>query len=338
MNTAASAGSESPERGKSPSSRRRWVGLAQIAISAGLLFWLLSRAGLRNVAAQLAQVDPMWYGLAGLVLLASLAVRAVRWYVLLRPLGIDLSVLSLFWLYLVGFFWNSFLPSGFGGDIVKALELRRISRQGAASVISIIAERVEGLFATCLMGLVVILLWPRLVPPQAAWLVAGICMLILAGTWLVRLNLLEWLGEHVSFLRPIILHRRLLEVHNALRAYSWKDLGIGLLASVPFTLLSILDNYLVGLALGIPLGIGYYAIYTPLITIINLLPLSFNGVGVREYTYQVLFGLVNISAEQAIAMALAFNILRFGVGIIGGIASLISGLQRMKAARAGLER
>jgi uncharacterized membrane protein YbhN (UPF0104 family) len=166
------------------------------------------------------------------------------------------------------------------------------------------------------------------VPREAIWVIGGMCVAITLGTWLLRRNVLEWTGNQIQWLRPIARHRKLVAIHDALRTYDLRALGLGLMTSIPFTLLSILDNYLVGIALAIDLGIGYYAIYTPIITIINLLPLSFNGLGVREATYQVLFGLVGVSAEQAIAMALAFNLLRFGVGILGGIVSVVSGLQR----------
>jgi len=307
---------------------KRWLGVAQIAVSAILLTWLLSQAGLRDVLNALAQLDGLLYALAGLTLLSSVAIRALRWYVLLTPLGTRVPLLDLFWLYLVGFFWNSFLPSGFGGDIVKAVELRRISQQGAAAVVSVVAERVIGLLGTCLIGLAVIAYRPDLMPSEATWFVGGMCLAIILGTLLLRQDLLTWVDQRVPWLRPVVRYRRVVALHETLRAYDLRALGAGLLTSVPFTLLSILDNYLVGIALGIDLGIGYYAIFTPIITIINLLPLSFNGLGVREATYQVLFGLVGISAEQAIAMALAFNLLRFGVGVLGGIVSVVTGMQR----------
>jgi len=318
---------EQPQEEK-PRKNRRWVGIAQIVFSAAVLAYLLNKVGLQEVFSELSHIDPGLYALAGIVLLASLAARALRWQVLLTPLGVKVSVLDLFWLYMIGFFWNSFLPSGFGGDVVKAIELRRMTRQGAAAVMSVVAERIVGLLATGVIGLMVIIFRPDLVPPQATWGIAILCAAIILGTWFLRLDILQWIGERVPFLRKIVLNHRLVSLHEALKTYTLKTLGLGFIASIPFTLLSILDNFLVGLALAIPLGIGYYAIYTPIITVINLLPLSFNGLGVREYTYQVLFGLVGVSADQAIAMALAFNLLRFGAGLLGGVVSVVMGLRR----------
>jgi uncharacterized protein (TIRG00374 family) len=327
--TVSDSSPEAPNASQRQRNRKRWGGIARIVISVSLLAWLLSRVGLREVASQLANLNGWFYVLAGAVLLLSILARAVRWQVLLTPLGVRASILDLFLLYLVGFFWNSFLPTGFGGDVAKIIELRRISQHGAASATSVVAERVVGLFATSLIGLIVIAIRPGLFPREAVYIVAGMCLVIVFGVWFVRLDVPNWIEQHIPLLRPVAGHRMVTSLHEALCTYDLKALEMGLLVSVPFTLTSILDNYLVGLALNVDLTIGYYAIYTPIISIVGLLPLSFNGLGVREYAYQILFGLVGVPAGQAIAMALAFNLLRFGAGLIGGVVSLAGGVQHV---------
>jgi uncharacterized protein (TIRG00374 family) len=328
MKSSFQASSESQDAAPRPR-RRRWLGILQIIVSIAILAWLVSKAGLGDIVAALSSLNPWFYALAGLVFLISIGVRAVRWYVLLAPLGVQVSILDLFWLYLIGFFWNSFLPSGFGGDVVKAIALRNATGRGGASVTSVLAERIVGLLATLLIGVMVIPFSPGLFPPEAIAIVVGMCLAIIIGIWVVRLDILEWIGNKIPFSRPVVGHRWVVSIQNALRTYDLKALGLSLLASIPFTLCSILDNYLVGLALNVNLSIRYYAIYTPIISVISLLPLSFNGLGVREYTYQILFGMVGISAEQSIAMALVFNLLRFGAGLLGGLVSLVGGMQRL---------
>lgn len=313
----------------SPNKSKRWRGIAQIVISVTILIWLFNSFGFQSIIEQLTALNGWYYALAGVVFLLSILARAWRWYVLLTPLGVQVPIRDLFLLYLIGFFWNSFLPSGFGGDVVKAIELRRRSQQGAAAVTSVLAERILGLLATSLIGVIIILLQPGFFPPIAIAIVVGMAIAIIGGIWFLRLNLLSWFGQHLPFTHPLVTHRRAIAFHESIRVYDLRALLMGLLASVPFTLTSILDNYLVGLALNVPLGFRYYALYTPIISIVGLLPLSFNGVGVREYTYKLLFGLVDIPPEQAIAMALAFNLLRFGAGLIGGVVSLAGGLQRI---------
>jgi len=315
---------ETPRLRRSP-----WIGILQIVVSAAILIWLLSKVGLRDVVTVLSSLHPGLYALAGVVFLVSIGIRAIRWYLFLTPLGVKVPPLELFWLYLVGFFWNSFLPSGFGGDVVKAIALRDSTGRGGASVTSVLAERLIGLLGTALLGAAIIPFAPALFPQEATIIVVGMCVALAAGIWVVRLDILEQIGKRLPALRRVVGHRWIVSTQSAIRMYDLKALGVGLLSTIPFTLCTILDNYLVGLALGIDLSILYYALYTPIISILCLIPLSFNGLGVREYTYQVLFGMVGVPPEQAIAMALAFNILRFGAGLLGGLVSVAGGFRRL---------
>lgn len=301
---------------------RRWTFLLQMAISGGLLAWLLSRVGLKDVLRQFADIDPWLFALAAAVYLLSVLIRAYRWQIMLRPLGIRAGLLTLFRLYLLGFFWNSFLPTGFGGDVVKVIALQRQTGQGVDSMTSVIAERVVGLLGTSLIGLVVLLLWPRLVTPQIFLAVAIICVGIIAAGWLVRLDLLNWSARVLPFTRPIVEHKKVVAFHEALGAYDMKTLTYGILASLPFTVAFIIANWLIGLALRVPVPPHYYAVFTPVVSIVELLPLSFNGLGVREYMYQLLFQPVGVTASQAVTMGLAFNLMKIGTGMLGGIVAL----------------
>jgi glycosyltransferase 2 family protein len=326
-----SPASEQPDRSGRNMLRKRLIGIAQVVLSFAVLIWLINKVGIQNLLDTFASLDPWLYGLAFIVLIASIAARALRWQVLLTPLGVQVPFRELFSLYMIGFFWNSFLPTGFGGDVVKAVELHRTRKGGAAAVTSVVAERVVGLFTTCLIGVLVIPIWPQLFPPEAIVFVLALCISIVVGVWLLRLNFLAWIEARAPFMKRITSSKKIVSLHRTLQAYSWKALWLGMLTSIPFTLLSVLDSYLVGLAMGIKLPIGIYALYTPIITAINLLPLSFNGIGVREYTYQVLFGMVGIAAAQAVAMALAFNLLRTLAGLLGGVFSLVTGIKRSLA-------
>lgn len=313
------------------STGRRWTFLLQIVISAGLLAWLISRVGLRDLLAQLAGMQPWLFALAAFGFLLTVVIRAFRWQVMLRPLGVSASLPTLFRLYLLGFFWNSFLPTGFGGDVAKIIALQRRTGEGIDATVSVVAERAIGLLGTTLIGLLVLVLWPRLVTAQMFAIVALICLAILAGGWLIRLDLLEWFAAAFPFTRPIVQHEKLIAAHNAIRAYDLRTLGMGLLASVPFTIVFIATNWLIGLALYVPVPPHYYAIFTPVVSIVELLPLSFNGLGVREYMYQLLFEPIGVTAGQAVAMGLAFNMMKIATGLLGGLIALIGGARGLFA-------
>jgi uncharacterized membrane protein YbhN (UPF0104 family) len=68
-------------------------------------------------------------------------------------------------------------------------------------------------------------------------------------------------------------------------------------------------------------------LFTPLTALVQMVPISFNGLGVREVTFQALFGTVGVAGEQAVALSLLYYILRVITGLIGGLMYLIGNLR-----------
>ena len=89
--------------------------------------------------------------------------------------------------------------------------------------------------------------------------------------------------------------------------------------SIPFTLILIMIQYSIAMALDVDLPLSVFPLFVPIIAILNLLPFAFNGLGVREVVYSILFVPVGAAPEEAVAMSLAFYFLRFGAGVVGGV-------------------
>ena len=104
---------------------KRTRGILQLLFSLGLLIWLVSRAGLDQIAGALAGIDWTWYLPAFVLFLVNVVLRTYRWFTLLTVLDDRASFWHLLYLYFLGFFFNNFVPSGFGGDIVKVVSLHQ---------------------------------------------------------------------------------------------------------------------------------------------------------------------------------------------------------------------
>ena len=102
-----------------------------------------------------------WYLPAFLLFLLNIVIRAYRWYTLLHSLNDRPSFRHLIYLYFVGFFANNFIPSGFGGDFVKIVSLRRTFGRGAEALSSVVMDRVTGLLGSAIIALVA-LIWNSL--------------------------------------------------------------------------------------------------------------------------------------------------------------------------------
>jgi uncharacterized protein (TIRG00374 family) len=301
-------------------------GFVQILLSLVLLIWLIGRAGLDEVLGRLSGMDWSWYLLAFLLFLLNIVIRAYRWYTLLHSLNKRPSFRHLTYLYFVGFFANNFIPSGFGGDFVKIVSLRRTFGRGAEALSSVVMERVTGLLGSAIIALIA-LIWNSLGHvtavdlPLALWILIallsiGIPILFLLFRWGRPLDILV---KRFPKIQQLPKYDKLEQLVETVNRYPLPVLLRTLLISLPFTLSLVVVQYFIALALSIDLPLAVFALFVPIIATLNLLPLSFNGLGVREGVYQFLFVPIGVSTAGAIAMSLAFYFLRFGAGLVGGL-------------------
>jgi uncharacterized membrane protein YbhN (UPF0104 family) len=302
-----------------------------LGLSAGLLAWVISRAGLGKVWADLTSLDGGLYALAGGLFFMGVVLRSLRWQVMLRDFEINTSLGQLLAIYTIGIFFDNLLPTGIGGDIVRALELRRESQRGAQAVSSVLANRLVGIFTMSSLGLVALLTNPGIFPAIVTWSVGGFAVAIVIGVWLVRRDMLTWLSERLPFARPVTDHPKLRDLHATATAYSGGTLLCAVLISVLFTLSLVITQYTIARAIGVELGVKYFAVAAPVIGAVTMLPISFNGLGVREGVYQFLFSSVGVASSAAVAMSLAFYGLRLFVGFLGGALLLTNSARRLAA-------
>ena len=102
----------------------------------------------------------------------------------------------------------------------------------------------------------------------------------------------------------------------------WKDSGLMIkvfLCSTLFHLTLIFINIFIGLALNIRIPFLYYFVFVPLISVLSAIPISFNGIGIREASYIFFLKLTGIDMEKAFAFSLLWFLIVVGASLIGGI-------------------
>lgn len=306
--------------------RKKLIGLSQIGLSLVLLIWLLSRVGFDEVVETLSNIHWGWYALAFLLFQLNVVIRAYRWYVLLRALNDEPKFGYLTYLYYIGFFANNFIPSGFGGDLVKVVSLRQSHGHGAEALSSVMMERVTGLVGSSLIALIA-LLWNLSVHaatldlPWFLWVLIlvtaiGIPLAFFFARWS---NPIKILNRYYPKATSLPFYTKIENLVNTIHRYPLKALVTSLLISLPFTLNLILVQITIAWALGVHLPFRIFALYVPIIAIINLLPITFNGLGLREGIYTFLFVPIGVPAATAVSMSLAFYFLRFSAGLLGGL-------------------
>lgn len=301
-------------------------GVLQVLLSIILLALLLNKVGLREVAEVLSRLNLAWYIPAFLLFLGNIVIRAYRWFILYHSLNDRPTFGRMVYLYFVGFFANNFIPTGFGGDVVKVVSLRQQYGRGTEALSSVVMDRVTGLLGSSLIALTA-LAWHTIGHtegvdlPNVLWLtVALISIGIPAGFLLLRwTNPFQFLKAHFPAVDNIPLYNKFENLAETVKRYPFPVLLRSLLISLPFTIILILIQYSIARALDVDVPLVVFPLYVPIIALINLLPFTFNGLGLREGAYLFLFVPIGVAPEAAVAMSLAFYFLRFGAGLVGGV-------------------
>jgi uncharacterized membrane protein YbhN (UPF0104 family) len=310
--------------------KKRWLNALRVLISAGALGFLLWQIGLGETIAVLRLADLRLLLVAFVLFLISLVIRAGRWAVLLWALKLRVSFKRLVYLYFVGTFFNSFLPSGFGGDVARAIELTQDTPPPAA-VGTVLVDRMTGLLVLLMLGLMALPFSIAHLPAWLVWLLVVVAggglvggALILEGRWLRRVT--AWLPDRLSLAGSGTLGR----IYAAVSGCGWRAIGQALAISLIFNLINILINFLCGRAVGIDLSLGYFFVTAPLISISLMIPVSIGGIGVRDWVVVALFDPVGVSSNTAASMSLSLYAVSAAAGLVGGLMYGIQGLREMR--------
>lgn len=287
-----------------PRTRNRVLNVIKVAVSLGFLVLLLARADLAQVRQSLREMDLGLFLGAVVLYLGGVLLRAFRWGVLLQSLGVQVPWRRLVSLYFVGSFYNLVLPTGYGGDAVKMMELAPDS--GASSAISsVLVERFSGLFVLFLLASLALLGSYQLVTPIVAAAILGVTLVSLVGVGLLaQRTWIATLGRRLRLDRLLGRFKILRELYASLYLYSLRALAVATAASLLFNLMQILANMLLAAAVGIHVPAIYFFLFVPIIAFSTTLP-SVGGLGLREGAYVFLFGQIGVDHDQALALAFA---------------------------------
>lgn len=296
----------------------------RLAASAALLAFLAWRTDWHHLAAAFAGLRARWWLLAVVLYAVTQVVSAARWRLLARPLGFEAPAARFVGYYYVGMFFNLALPTSVGGDVVRAWYLDGRSGRGTAALVSVLADRVSGLALLLLVAVVALIFCPVALPGWLTWSVAatagGGALLLGAAPGLAtrlsfrftlqpRARLTQWLGptpaRRLNELFDALEDRRE-QAEDALALYlfhPWLLLSTGVLSLV-IQLANVVVVALIGEALGLTVPLGYYGVLVPVVTLLTLVPVSVNGMGVREGATVVLLAALGVAAAPALGLAL----------------------------------
>lgn len=291
----------------------------RIAISALLLGVVAASIDWATLGDRLAGGAWGWFAASVAVVFCALLLGAIRWHALLHGAGLSTSLRDSLRAYGVGAFSNNLLPTGFGGDAVRAWLVARSGRPLARAFTSVVVDRASALGCLLLLGLAGLALAPGSIPVDLATLFLAITLACTAGA-IVAVAVLRHGG--VARMLPALVRPWMDEITLTLRAYE-RERGLQILAlvlGVVFQVLIIAQVWMLGRALHLSIDPPVLAVIVPLVLIATVLPISIAGFGVREGAYVSLLGAVGVSASDAALLSLLTVASMAIASLPGGIA------------------
>lgn len=302
-------------------SRRRLLVGAKIAVTGALLAALIHRTDLAQTMRILGAADGRLVGLATLVYLGGQALNAIKWRTLAHAVGFRDGPLRFVEFFYVGMFFNVFGLGTIGGDVIRAFYLAGEGGRRTLALNTVLADRLNGLLVLVAIVLAALLLFRDYDLPAALyWTVLAVGGGILVG-WRLAPSLVPKLLGRDHWLRTL--------VEKDLAPY-WEDYGLlarSSVISIAFHVSQIVIAMLLTSALGIELPVSYFFIFSPLVNLLSSLPVSWNGLGVREGGYVFFLSHVGVTRESAVA----FGLLWFSTVLVGGLAGGVVYLRHRSA-------
>jgi uncharacterized membrane protein YbhN (UPF0104 family) len=309
---------------RATSARRYGLAALKCVVSALLLWFLFSRIDVGRLWSTARRASTLWLVIALSVYTVNVLASTWRWHMLLVAQGVHVRRRTLLGSFLVALFFNNFLPSNIGGDVIRIRDTARPARSKTLAATVVLTDRVIGLMGLVLvaaLGATMAANIRHAAPPiWPAWLWAGFFFAVAAsapavlapagfGRLLQPLTVFhpEWVGTRIEKLTAVLSRFR-----------DRKGVLASCFGGAVFVQASIVVFYFtVAYALHLNVTLWDLAVIVPLSFVVQMLPLSVNGFGVREATFAFYFTRIGQSLESAVLVSLVATALTMLFSLTG---------------------
>lgn len=294
----------------------KWL---RLAFGLGIFVLVAARTDWQTFRAALYGLRIEWWIAAIGILAGSLAISAVRWKRFAEEMRFQRPLRDYVAYYFVGMYFNLFLPTSVGGDVVRAWYLDNRSGRKLAAFASVFLDRVNGVGVLVLLACIASL---SSAVPRPIWVDACVWGLLaagMAGTIALPFvaNLSFWSPNRARQLRTmteIVRHPGVLVQTTVV--------------SVVVQVANVLIVWCLVRGLEFDVSLTYLGIVVPIISLLTMLPVSLNGMGIREGAMVLFLHPLGISDTQAMTLSLLWFSVYLAVGLMGGGVYLLGSFAR----------
>lgn len=256
-------------------------------------------------------------------------ISAYKWFLISHSQRLGAGYWRIFVYYVVGQFYNMFLPTSVGGDVVRAYQLGKFSGRQADSLASVFVERYTGVVTLLLTAATAVL--TQVARFNHSFVL--VCLLFFA----VGLGLIAWfvidarpyqwcrafaVARFTKLERLFLKLDKLVLSIDAYRQHP-KVLILAFVNSFVFYLAAVINVYLCALAFNSEVQFIDVLIVTPIIMLIMNIPFSFGNIGFMELGYSSMFALMGYAPELGLSIAILMRFKSFFDAALGGVLSPI---------------
>jgi hypothetical protein len=285
--------------------------ILKVGVSAGLLAWLFRQVDASRLWSAVEAASWRWLGAAALLYFAMLVVSSWRWNTLLRAQGVAVRLSTLIGSFLVATFFNNFLPSNIGGDVVRIRDTSGPAQSRTLAATVVLVDRGLGLLALVLVAALGATASQQALrqgaPPVQPWILwTGLFFGGIVSIQALRAPaLVARLAAPLRLLHAEWVDERLAKLTAVLDRFASAPGALASSAAGAVIVQALLVAFYAAVARGlhIPVSPWHLAVMVPVSFIVQMIPISVNGFGVREATFVAFFALAGLPAEAAMLLS-----------------------------------
>lgn len=271
--------------------RKKGIVVLKVLVSAALIYFIFTKLNLEEVLVILKKANPLYLLIALLLVISSKIMAAFRLNLYFHQLDVRLAQKSNLKLYLLGMFYNLFLPGGIGGDAYKGYIIKKTFAVDTKKAIAVLVlDRLSGLLLIALYTCILALVLQNSQVDDFKILFAIAIPLGIAFFWFLN-------KKFFNYVLPVL----------------WKSVGYSALVQL-FQIISIL---FIMKALGIETNVIAYLFIFLISSIVSVIPLTIGGIGSREVTFLYGATLLGLDVNTSVSVSVLFFLITAIISLTG---------------------
>ena len=271
--------------------RKKSIVVLKIVVSAALLYFIFTKLNFIEVFETIKKANPWYLSLAVLLFVISKVIAAFRLNLYFHKLDVLLTQLSNLKLYVLGMFYNLFLPGGIGGDAYKGYLIKKKFNINTKKVVAVLVlDRLSGLLLL--------------------FLYACIIFLFISNATTASYQMIAIILAPLSVVTFWFLNKKFF---NYVLAVFWKSFGFSALVQ----LAQLICVFCIMKALNIHMHVAAYLFVFLVSSIVSVIPLTIGGIGSRELTFFYGASLLSLDENVSIGISMLFFLITALVSLFG---------------------